>query len=75
MSSAPPDDESPALHITVTLGAGIGPADADVVPAIQLPDWPDPAKNWNPRWMSDIGIMKCRSTAHVVAKLHESGWC
>lgn len=63
-----PGDVSPAVTLQ------IGSISIDIVPAINLLEWPKPAKDWSSEWLGKRGSEDIKKTSVcAVAKIHPSG--
>ena len=58
---------SPAMTIKVNSFS------IDLVPAVCLMEWPEPARSWTSEWLGTTKSTEIASEAHAVAKIHPSG--
>jgi hypothetical protein len=45
----------------------------DLVPAVRLMEWPQPARGWTSNWLGPTLSREIASEAHAVPKIHQSG--
>jgi len=75
------DGDGPAVSVDVkNTGCRKTAFSVDLVPAVCLMEWPDPAKNWTSSWLSSDDISAIKTPEYhdavkpfVVAKIHPTG--